>query len=51
VKISTLAKTIRATTAIVLFGIPLAAGTAALIGCGVAKAAKYLKNHKESITH
>jgi hypothetical protein len=39
-KISTAAKAFRAITAIVVFGVPLVAGTAALIGYGVHKAYK-----------
>jgi hypothetical protein len=39
-KISTAAKAFRAITAIVVFGVPLVTGTAALIGYGVHKAYK-----------
>ena len=39
-KISTAAKAFRAITAIVVFGVPLVAGTAALISYGVHKAFK-----------
>jgi hypothetical protein len=39
-KISTAAKAFRAITAIAVFGVPLVAGTAALIGYGVHKAYK-----------
>ena len=39
-KISTVAKVFRAITAIVVFGVPLVAGTAALLSYGVHKAYK-----------
>jgi hypothetical protein len=39
-KISTVAKAFRAITAIVVFGVPLVAGTAALLSYGVHKAYK-----------
>jgi hypothetical protein len=39
-KIATAAKAIRAISAIVVFGVPLVIGTAALVGCGVYTAYK-----------
>jgi hypothetical protein len=42
-KISTVVKIFRATTAVVVFGIPLAVGTATLLGYGVVKAFQHLK--------
>ena len=43
-KISTAAKAFRAITAVVVFGIPLVAGTAALLSYGVHKAYKRITN-------
>jgi hypothetical protein len=43
-KISTAAKAFRAITAIVVFGVPLVAGTAALIGYGIHRAFKRITN-------
>jgi len=44
-KISTFAKVFRATTAVVVFGIPLLVGTVTLIGYGIAKAFQHGKAH------
>ena len=43
-KIATAAKIFRATTAIVVFGIPLVTGTATLVGYGLYKAYKRITN-------
>jgi hypothetical protein len=44
-KISTFTKAFRATSAVVVFGIPLVVGTVTLLGYGIAKAYRHIKSH------